>query len=254
MPRARCHWALLLRTRDALAAHLAPERNPLLAHRDAFLAGGAAPDALRLFGGQDKLSTHFYDDQDEATWGRMAETMCAAHPTIADATRLSPAALAWMIGYLSHLAADVAYWRHVITKLPPFPQHIALHHGAWIMADSLAIAPHERSLDVTRAHFDGAPPWVSEVPVRTMLERVNTQVVIPEDRWLVELVYLRSYPSAAGRSDSELLAEYVPRWEANLAQAQSALPPEAWAAFYADAVAGSTETVLAYLECAGSAS
>ncbi|HEX2324713.1 MAG TPA: zinc dependent phospholipase C family protein, partial [Chloroflexota bacterium] len=103
MPRARCHWALLIQTREALRDAV-PEAHRLVTdHRGEFFAGGIAPDAIRLFAGRDKPSSHFYDDQREDTWTGVVAAMCAAHPAIADPGRLPPPAKAWLLGYLTHV-------------------------------------------------------------------------------------------------------------------------------------------------------
>ena len=123
MPRARCHWALLIQTRDALRDAV-PEAHRLVTdHRGEFFAGGIAPDAIRLFAGRDKPSSHFYDDQRQETWESVAvaAAMCAAQPAVADPRRLSPEGRAWLLGYLTHVLTDVAYWRHVLSRLPRLP-------------------------------------------------------------------------------------------------------------------------------------
>ncbi|MGH2354644.1 MAG: zinc dependent phospholipase C family protein [Chloroflexota bacterium] len=247
MPRARCHWALLIRTRHALQTQ-APEAYDLaVRHRAEFFAGGMAPDAIRLFGGRDKLSSHFYDDQRRETWDRVVEAMCLAQPAVADPGRLDDPARAWMLGYLTHVLTDVAYWRHVVTKLPPFPAHMGVHHGAWVLADQIAIPAGERTLDAEDLRFDAAPPWVDEPAMRQMLARVTGRILAMDGIWPVELTYLRSRPDLDGKPEAEVLAALLPEWEANLARARTALPADVWPAFQADAVAGSVAAITTYL-------
>jgi hypothetical protein len=248
MPRARCHWALLTRTRDALASELPEAHGISLAHRGEYFAGGIAPDALRLFAGRDKLSTHFYDDQRSETWDRVVAAICAAHPEVRVPRRMEPPVVAWMLGYLTHVLTDVAYWRHVVTRLPPFPAHIGVHHGAWLLADQqLPLPAAERTLAVESVRFDLAPPWVDAGAVRRMLDRVTNQILVPNEMWATELAYFRSHPEARCRSDDELLAERVPLWENHLAAARAGLPAGTWDRFVADAIASSVGAIRAYL-------
>lgn len=247
MPRARCHWALLTRTRDALAAE-SPEAHAIaVAHRGEFFAGGLAPDALRLFAGRDKLSTHFYDDRRCETWDRVVTAICTAHPEVRSARQLSAPALAWMLGYLTHVLTDVAYWRHVVTHLPPFPAHIGVHHGAWLLADQVPLPAAERALAAEAIRFDLAPPWIDETAVRRMLDRVTNQILVPDGMWAVELAYYRTHPDAQCKSDDELLAERVPIWEGHLAAARAALADEHWGRFAEDAIASSVGALRSYL-------
>ncbi|HEX2035312.1 MAG TPA: zinc dependent phospholipase C family protein [Chloroflexota bacterium] len=248
MPRARCHWALLIETRNALDEALPEAYELIVRHRAEFFAGGVAPDAIRLFAGRDKLGSHFYDDQRPETWDVVVEAMCAAQPVVVDPRRLAPPTRVWLLGYLAHVLADIAYWRHVITRLPRFPDHVGVHHGAWILADQLPIPADERTLDVHGLRFDTAPPWVDEGAVRQMLDRVTGRILIPDGMWPVELTYARNRPDWQEKGDAELLGLLVPDWEANVAAARAALPAETWAAFRADAVSGAVRAITAYLK------
>ena len=219
MPRARCHWALLIQTREALRDAV-PEAHRLVTdHRGEFFAGGIAPDAIRLFAGRDKPSSHFYDDQRQETWESVAvaAAMCAAQPAVADPRRLSPEGRAWLLGYLTHVLTDVAYWRHVLSRLPPFPAQAGAHHGAWVLADQQAIPAAERHLDGAALRFEHAPPWVDEHAVRRMLERVTGRVLPPDGMWPVELAYARNRLDLEGQTDGEVLRRVLPEWEANVA-------------------------------------
>jgi hypothetical protein len=247
MPRARCHWALLLRTRDALSVESASAYGLVRAHRAEYLAGGMAPDALRIFAGGDKPSTHFYDDKREETWHSVVEAIQAAHPEVARPDQLEPSGVAWILGYLTHVMTDVAYWRHVLTRLPPFPAEVKLHFGAWVLADRISIPAAERHLNLDSVRYDAAPPWVGEAAMRQMLERVHCHFLPPQGMWSAEVAYSRVYPHAIDRSDDQILEEWLPRWRASVTAAKRLLPREIWTGFYADAIASSVSAVIRYL-------
>ena len=250
MPRGRSHWALLVRTREALRDTLPAAYDVVRRQRADYFAGGSAPDAMRLFAGADKLSSHFYDDRRPETWTQIVPAIRQAHPSVADARRLSEPAQAWMVGYLTHLLTDVAYWRHVVTQLPPFPEHMAAHHGAWMLADQAGgdVQREERAIDRAAIHFQEAPPWVEEAAVRRFLDRLTDRLLPPDDVWQAELAYFRNRPDLQGKSDEEILAEYLPEWEAGLALAVAALPAETWSRFTADAISSAVDAIRAYLQ------
>ena len=215
-------------------------------HRAEYFAGGVAPDALRLFAGADKPSTHFYDDQRRETWETVIDAIAERHPEVADPSRLTPPAQAWMAGYLAHVASDIAYWDTVLPYLPPFPERSDAHHGAWLIADDCAVPDDERSLDAERVDYESAPPWVDVSAVRRMLVRLQERILV-DGMWPVELAYFRARPEAAGLSDDALLAEHLTSWEGNLAQARALIPDAAWEAFRAGAVRRACEIVREYL-------
>jgi hypothetical protein len=247
MPRVRAHWALLGRTLAALREQAPALAAALAAQRADFYAGGVAPDALRLFGGMDKRSSHFYDDQREETWGAVMQTIAQTHPAVADPAQLSPATRAWLAGYLAHILTDIAYWRTVLRRLPPFPEHAELHYGAWLLADALPLPPGDGNLDPGAVQYEAAPAWVDTRAVRELLDRVTGRLLVGEGMWAAELGYYRGRPELAGRSDEEILREHLPAWRAALAKAQPLLPPPVWEEFVASAVRGSVEAIAAYL-------
>ena len=234
--------------RRELLADPPPVGAVLSAHRSEYFAGGVAPDALRLFAGADKPSTHFYDDQRRETWDARSiiRRIAAEHPSVADPARLSPAAQAWLAGYLAHIAADVAYWENVLPHLPPFPERSDAHHGAWLIADDCTLSGDDRSLDPDAVDYSAAPPWVAVDAVKRMLVRLQTRI-LADGMWSVEVAYFRARPEASGRTDEALLAEQRPAWESNLAQARQLIPSAAWYAFRADAVRRACAIVRAYL-------
>jgi hypothetical protein len=246
VPRLRCHWALLAETRRTLLDDPLPIGRVLGDHRAEYFAGGVAPDALRLFGGADKSSTHFYDDQRHETWSTVVDEVARRYPSVADPRRLAPASQAWMAGYLAHISADIAYWEHVLPHLPPFPERSEAHHGAWLIADDCALPNDDRALDPDAVDYSAAPPWVAPEPVKRMLERLRSRILV-DGMWTVELAYFRARPETATREDDDLLAEYQPAWESNLAQARQLIPSGAWDAFRRAAVQRAAETVRAYL-------
>jgi hypothetical protein len=247
VPRVRSHWAILGQVRRSLA-----ESDPLLAalierRRADFYAGGVAPDALRLFAGRDKHSSHFYDDQRPDTWDLVLETLAAAHPAVADPSSFTEAQRAWLAGYLAHVQTDVAYWRIVLSCLPPFPEHASIHHGAWMLADGLPLPPEERTLDLDAVDFASAPPWVDEPAVRRLLERMTGRLLLPDSIMATELAYTRGRPDTGSADDRDLLRQHAPAWEAALAQARARLPATVWQDFQQSAVAGSVALMRRYL-------
>lgn len=246
MPRLRCHWALLAQTKDALAAADRSFADLVREFRADYFAGGVAPDALRLFAGADKLSTHFYDDQSPDTWHAVLATIMACHPEVADARSVGDATRAWMAGYLAHIAGDIAYWRHVLPLLPPFPERADAHHGAWLIADDMAIPDADRHLDPASVDYASAPPWVESAAVQRMLARLQDRILV-DGMWAVEVAYFKARPEAAGRSDADLLAEHVPAWRSHLAEASDLIPSAAWDAFRADALERGASLIRAYL-------
>ena len=119
VPRGRSHWSLLGSVRDELAT-ACPEAHKLITANSAtYFAGGILPDSLRLFAGMDKNETHFYDDQQPASWDTAIGTLCRVHPGLANPNRLDSTRVAWMLGIIAHITADLAYWRHIIPLLPP---------------------------------------------------------------------------------------------------------------------------------------
>ncbi len=247
MPRVRSHWAILGQVRRSLAAGDPTLATLIECRRADFYAGGVAPDALRLFAGRDKPSSHFYDDQRPDTWDLVLETLAAAHPVVADPSSFTAAQRAWLAGYLTHVQTDVAYWRIVLSRLPPFPEHASIHHGAWMLADSLPLPPDERVLNVDAVDFAAAPPWVDVPAVRRLLERMTGRLLLPDGIMATELAYTRGRPDSGGRGDEELLREHGAAWEASLAQARALLSPLVWQDFQEAAVAGSVMLLRRYL-------
>lgn len=247
MPRVRCHWALLGRTREALAAWSPAAQELVARHRGAFYAGGIAPDAIRLFAGVDKRNSHFYDDRRPETWDQVVMALLAAYPDLAQPGQAQPARHAWVLGYLTHILTDIAYWRHVLSHLAPFPEEAELHHGAWMLADDVTLTPDERSLDLATVDFEAVPPWISADAVRELLARLNQRILKAEGPWETELAYSRGYPDAVGRDPEELLRERLPRWQAAMAQSQARLGPDVWTTFRESALQGAVEAIGAYL-------
>jgi hypothetical protein len=248
MPRARCHWVLLGEVEVALAER-APEIAAMVAaHRPDFYAGGMAPDALRLFAGWDKRRSHFYDDQDVSTWDKVAQELGQTYPEVADATRLDAAGRAWVAGYLTHITADVAYWRHILTHLPPFPEHADAHLGAWLLAEDRVVREAARTVDARGVRYESAPSWIERTAVERLMERV-TERLLPADGILpLEVEYFRGRSAPTDLSDEAILAEHGPAWEAAVAKARALLPPDAWHAFNEAAVTGGVNAVVGYLE------
>lgn len=257
MPRVRAHWSLLVGTRQAL--HAAASRASCAIDRapEAYFAGGVAPDAIRLFAGVDKGTSHFYDDRDPSTWTVVAVVDAllgrgyrGAAPTGTDAAR------AWCYGYVAHLMADIANWTHLQPCMPPFPAERGAHHGVWLIADRLPVAEADRRFDVSRVPWDAAPPWVSAPAVERLLTALVTRVLAQSDPWLAEATYVRhdrdlmqAEPrnlATPGIPDPTLVAvrdRHLAEWQASVARAHELVPPEAWARFVSAAIDGSVEAI-----------
>ena len=135
----------------------------------------------------------------------------------------------------------------MVGHLPPFPAHSSVHHGAWLLADEAPIPAGARTVELAAVRFDLAPPWIDRAAVRQMLARVTERILVPDGMWPVEVAYTRARPEAQGRPDEVLLAERLPEWQANLAEARAALPAGTWRRFYADAERLSVGAVTRYL-------
>lgn len=213
--------------------------------RGELYAGVAAPDALRLIGGRDKLSTHFYDDQRPQTWDAAVAELCRCHAAVADPRCLGSARVAWMLGYICHLVTDVAYWRHIINRLPA-PPPWQPHHGAWLLVDRLPVAPRDRAPRLRTITWEDAPPWVDHEAVRSFVLFMTRKVLPPRDPWQAEIAYHRG--GEPGRpSVEELRATHLPQCRKNLDAARAALPQSLIHAFVADAVQRSVAEMQAYL-------
>jgi hypothetical protein len=249
MPRGLCHWTLLIRVLETLHEPLPAAFELARRQRADYLAGGIAADAIRIFAGADKPSSHFYDDRDPTTWTevQVVTTMRATQPGVADPAALSDAMQAWLLGYLTHVMTDVAYWRHVVVKLPPSPD-LAAHHGAWVLADRLAaeLSVAQRSIDRQAIHYDQAPPWVESAAVQRLLDQFTQLLLVADDAWQTEVANQRHRPHTCGLSDEEVLAQGLPLWEESVKLARAALPEQTWAAFQQDAITGAVAAVREY--------
>lgn len=256
MPRVRAHWSLLVATRDALDA--VPWASRAIANApEAYFAGGVAPDAIRLFAGVDKVSSHFYDDRDPSTWhvdaivdAFLGHGFRGVAPNPDDASR------AWCIGYVAHVLADVANWTHLQSHVPDFPAERGAHHGIWLIADRMPVADADRVLDVARVPWDTAPPWVDAPSVERLLTALVTRVLTQRDPWLAEATYVRHDRDLMqaeplnllppGIPDPQLVAlrdRHLPEWQASMERARELVPGEAWVRFEASAVDGSVEAI-----------
>jgi hypothetical protein len=248
MPRVRCHWVLLAEVEVALAER-APEIAVLVeANRADFYAGGMAPDALRLFAGWDKRRSHFYDDQDVSTWDNVADELAKTYPEVADPTQLDPAGRIWVAGYLTHITSDVAYWRHILAHLPPFPQHADAHLGAWLLAEDRVVREAARTIDVNAVRYESAPSWIERRAVERLMARVTEQLLPADGIMPLEVAYYRGRTAPTDLSDEAILAEHGPEWEAAVAKARALLPPGVWHTFNEVAVTSGVNAVVAYLE------
>ncbi|MSQ43679.1 MAG: hypothetical protein EXR45_05665 [Chloroflexi bacterium] len=257
MPRVRCHWALLVRTREATATTFPRIHADILAENEAFFAGGVAPDAIRLFDSFDKRSSHFYDDQDPATWSTSSVVDTCISERIPNlwGVHASRRSRVWMYGYLAHIMADVANWRHILKHLPPFPAERGAHHGVWLLADRLTVPEPDRWLNLEKVPYDDAPPWVLMDPVSRLLKTLVMHVLPQTDPWIAEAAYVRHNADLrqaeplnllASGIDSSVLAirdRYRVEWEDNVKIAKLLVPASAWSEFEQSAIEGSIEAI-----------
>jgi hypothetical protein len=224
---------------------------------EAYFAGGVAPDAIRLFGGMDKFASHFYDDREPSTWqtGAILDAFLGRgfHGVAPDN---DDASLAWCVGYVAHIFADVANWTHLQCHLPSFPAERAAHHGVWLIADRLPVDAVDRMLDVSKVPWEAAPPWVEPRAVERLLTALVSRVLTQHDPWLAEATYVqhdRDLMQAEplnlppiGAGDPQLIGlrdRHIGEWQASVNRALELVPTEAWARFEAGAIDGSVDAV-----------
>lgn len=101
MPSLGSHMARARTIADQL-------RHPAIdADRGSYYFGSSAPD-IRVITRRDRSETHFFD-LDELAAQDSIEAMLDEHPQLRAVGGLDPATLAFMAGYLTHLAMDEAY-------------------------------------------------------------------------------------------------------------------------------------------------
>ena len=255
MPRGRSHWSLLGSLRDALAT-TTPAAHTLITTQPAtYFAGGMLPDALRLFAGMDKDNTHFYDDQCPATWDQAIATLCARHPAVANPDRLDSAGTAWMLGVIAHITADLAYWEHIISLLPPGPPWDEHHYGAWLLVDRLPIPAADRRLQWRDVALGALPAFGNVDALRRLWDQMVERVLPSDDPWVVESGYrwsayspsLRRNEAPPSLSLDTLVQQHRGEWAAHVSLVYDLLAPERRDAFVAGAIARGTRQIERYL-------
>lgn len=83
-------------------------RNIVGAAQPAYYAGAIAPDA-RVRDEAAREATHFYSFRDPGTWGTATRRLFSAYPGLADPASLTGSQVAFVAGYLTHLAADEVF-------------------------------------------------------------------------------------------------------------------------------------------------
>ncbi|MFQ5855376.1 MAG: hypothetical protein ACE5LU_07025 [Anaerolineae bacterium] len=208
MPRAICHLSLLFSLQESLRAQRPAMAVLMERHLAATLAGLAAPDALRIFAGYDKFSTHFYHDRDPATWRRAVETMCRMRPEVSDPRCLSAHEQAFVLGYISHLTVDEAFRETVTCQLSGNPRWQEIVPGLWSLADELSIdRPHTWAGTglaeiLKRISQWDIPSLVEPEPVQRML-LVVAEAVNCHSSWERELLHRRHFGNRFDVKDSQ---------------------------------------------------
>jgi hypothetical protein len=202
MPHTICHLSLFFGLQEQLQAQR-PDIAVLVDwHVAATLAGVAAPDALRIFGNDNKFSTHFYVDRDPATWGRSVETMCRMRPEISDPRCLSTSEQAFVLGYISHLTVDEAFREIVTAQLLGHPQWREIVVGLWSLADELPLGrPHLVKVLKQISQAD-IPNLVDLEPVQRLLS-VTAEILICRSSWERELLQREHFSNRFGVKDGQ---------------------------------------------------
>ncbi len=255
MPRGRSHWSLLGSLRNALATTAPAAHTLIAAHPATYFAGGILPDALRLFAGMDKDSTHFYDDQRPTTWDQAIDALCTRYPAVANPDRLDAAGIAWMLGVIAHITADLAYWEHIIPLLPPGPPFDGHHYGAWLLVDRLPVPAADRCLQWRDVAVGALPPFGNVDALRRLWDQMVERVLPPDDPWIVESGYrwsayspsLRRNEEQQPRSLDALVREHSGEWAEYVSLVYDLLVPERCAAFIAGAMARGAQQIERYL-------
>ena len=255
MPRGRSHWSLLGSLRDALATASPAAHALIVAQPATYFAGGMLPDSLRLFAGMDKDSTHFYDDQRPATWDQAIDTLCARHPAVANPDRLDATGIVWMLGVIAHITADLAYWEHIISLLPPGPPWDEHHYGAWLLVDRLPVPAADRRLQWCDVALGALPPFGNVDALRRIWDQMVERVLPSDDPWVVESGYRWSAYSPSLRRNEEhpppsldaLVRQHSKDWAAHVCLVYDLLVPECCEAFVAGAIARGTRQIERYL-------
>lgn len=202
MPGAICHLSLLFGLQAGLQVKR-PEIALLLdGHTAATLAGVTAPDALRVFGNQDKFSTHFYVDRDPATWRCSVATMCRLRPELSDPDRLSGPEQAFVLGYISHLTGDEAFREVVTAQLVGHPQWQEIVVGLWSLADELPLDRPQLAQMLVQSSQEAIPIVVEQKPVQHLLS-VTAETIACSSAWERQLLHRKHFGNRFKVQDSQ---------------------------------------------------
>ena len=178
----------------------------------------------------------------------MAQEIARTYPEVADATRLDRAGRAWMAGYLTHITTDVAYWRHILTRLPPFPEHADIHLGAWLLADALTASASAPVVDINSVRYEFAPSWIEAEAVRRLMMRVTEKLLTEPSMWPLEVAYYRGRTAPTELSDEAIRRRSSPVGRLGWRKPRSCCLRLCGRHLGTPAIAGAVDVVLAYLE------
>ena len=105
MATSRAHLHLAT---EAAARAGSSLRGAIDAHKGYYCAGAVAPDA-RERSEAAREATHFFRFREPATWGRATSQLFAGHPDLSRLDGLPGAQVAYVAGYLTHLAVDEVF-------------------------------------------------------------------------------------------------------------------------------------------------
>ena len=201
MPRGRCHFSLLyilhesLRETHSQVASLADRHLPEL------IAGALAPDALRSLGRMGKEATHFYTENRRETWGQAVSGLFRAYPDLGDPRQLEESAVAFLVGYISHLTVDEAFRDEVTLHVHGIENWRPIIHGLWSFADEMPVGYADIAGAIDRFSRDDRIGFIDCRVVGEFLIMARPWA-IESDPWESEKVFLKMIRSRTGSQEA----------------------------------------------------
>ena len=151
-------------------------------HHHEFLFGNTAPD-VQVVSGQPRASTHFFDlplqPDERPAW----EKFLAAHPCLADPSKLPEAQAAFVAGYLCHLQADIFWIREIFlpvfgrrSQWASFPKRLYLHNVLRAYLDRKILPELTSGAKISVVLPDSWLPFVQDVHLRSWRDFLTSQL------------------------------------------------------------------------------